>query len=150
MFNAEKETLKLKYKAPDICDEKTETLTIHNSCNLFVVATDPDEEIARREFDIEPKVKGKLDFSYVTFYQSMGTRIRICHKGKVPFTVNYDHDPPRIEGEGTIALLLDGETFLCRVETNKGAHIDVELSEDLMEYPEGESEPCLLLFCCYL
>ena len=102
-FPVGKGTIELKYQAPDECQRKqTETITVFNTCTIDPksVNISPEEQIASTTFDVVC-VRGEFEFQYdCVLSRTGGLNIKNDYKHSVPFWVNFDKDPPTIEGEG--------------------------------------------------
>jgi hypothetical protein len=140
VFDVDGGSVQIEYEAPDVCEEQTETLTIKNTCHMdpTLMPPDGDDDIVTKDFDILPKADGQLDFSYTTIHLATAGRLNIRHSGKVRYTVDYDQDPPKISGAGSIGIDIDGRLEPCKIQTT-GARIGVKLEGIVLEVPDGES-----------
>lgn len=101
--------VRLEYKAPVECKRKqTETVTVYNSCNVCSGLNwyQPEQEIATTEFDVMC-IRGEFEFQYESKLESSwGVTVNDGYEHSVPFSVNFDEDPPAIEGEGEYSTVL--------------------------------------------
>ncbi len=101
--------IELKYKAPDECKRKqTETITVFNTCTIHPqsINVQPEEEIATTEFDVMC-VRGEFEFQYDSVLSGpRGITVKDGYEHSVPFEVDFDEDPPSVEGEGELSYAL--------------------------------------------
>jgi hypothetical protein len=134
-------SVEINYEAPDICEEKKETITISNSCTIDPkeVAVE-DKEIATKKFDIKPKVKGELKFVTKLLFKTPNGYNTVHYTGKAGFSVDHNQDPPKISGKGHLSYAhIEGMFEECVIEVQPSS-ISVKLGGILAEQPQGESQ----------
>jgi hypothetical protein len=142
IFRVRDGTIDVKYQAPEVCpsEDKTETIWVHNTCDMMEDSIGaPQNEIANGKFEILCDME--LEFNYWQVADVEGMHDELGYRGRVPFSINYDADPPSLEGEGSIAISGSGGAGDCQW-THQGV-LDVTIS-GYMEY-EGSGEPRLYL-----
>lgn len=142
VFRVEGGAIDVEYQAPEACpgEDKTETIWVHNTCDMMEDSIGaPENEIAKKEFEILCDME--LEFNYWQVADVEGMHDEQGYTGRVPFSVNFDTDPPTLEGEGDIAISGSGGAGDCQW-SHQGV-IDVTISGQ-MEY-EGAGEPRLYI-----
>ena len=142
VFKVEGGAINVEYQAPEMCPggDKTEKLTVYNTCEMNENTRGmPERDIAKIEFEILCDME--LEFTYWQVADFEGMHDELGYTGRIPFSVNYDKDPPTLEGEGKIEITGSGGAGDC-LWTHQGV-IDVTLS-GYMER-EGSAEPRLYI-----
>ena len=105
-FPVGKGAIQLKYQAPKKCKRKqTETITVFNTCTIHPqsINVQPEEKIATTELDVMC-VRGEFEFKYdCEILAPGGITVNDGYEHSVPFEVDFDEDPPSIEGEGELS-----------------------------------------------
>lgn len=130
----------VKYQAPEMCpgEDKTETIWVYNTCNMKKDTRGmPDSEIAKGTFELLCDMELEYDYWQVANFEGMHDESG--YTGRVPFSVNYDNDPPTLEGDGEIEISGSGGAGDCQW-IHQGV-ISVTISGH-MEY-DGSGEPTL-------
>jgi len=140
VFKVDNGAIDVKYQAPEMCpgEDKTETISVYNTCTMREDTIGPPEnEIANGTFELLCDMELEYDYWQVANFESMHDECG--YNGRVPFSVNYDNDPPTLEGDGEIEISGSGGAGNCQW-IHQGV-ISVTISGH-MEY-DGSGEPTL-------
>lgn len=140
VFRVKGGAIDVEYQAPEACpgEDKTETIWVNNTCTMMEdTRGTPDIEIAKDKFEILCDME--LEYNYWQVANFEGMHDESGYTGRVPFSVNYDDDPPSLEGEGEIEITGSGGAGYCQW-IHQGV-ISVTISGH-MEY-DGSGEPIL-------
>lgn len=136
-FNVGSSPIKFQYKAPDSCDiTSSDTITVYNSCDA-----DEDVPLSRTRFknqiatkNIDLKCKGD---GYIEYDKTFSSISEV--KGTIPFTINTNTNPPRIEGAGIY------QASYHAGDCNGEGNVKVKIDGLVVKNPYGPTSPVTLV-----